>query len=175
MSGLCPRSFTGRSQTVRLRHTSHTILFSVPQLQENVQHLFAPELRQHTHRCDDDKQRLCRNAQGHTVLYGGFGAAKVRHDAQFVKLQVNEAVKKERSRRLRELDARQKEAYLTSCLGIPQTVLLEELFHAPDGKDYWMGHTTRYQKVLIEKEDGNAGELISVCPNRILFGEYLAE
>lgn len=89
--------------------------------------------------------------------------------------QVNEAVKKERSRRLRELDARQKEAYLTSCLGISQTVLLEELFHAPDGKDYWMGHTTRYQKVLIEKEDGNAGELISVCPNRILFGEYLAE
>ncbi len=89
--------------------------------------------------------------------------------------QVNEAVKKERSRRLRELDARQKEAYLISCLGIPQTVLLEELFHAPDGKDYWMGHTTRYQKVLIEKEDGNAGELISVCPNRILFGEYLAE
>ena len=65
--------------------------------------------------------------------------------------QLTEAVKKERSRVMLELDARKRREYLESFLGRETEILVEERL-ASGGPDCWTGHTREYQKAVIHAE-----------------------
>ena len=86
--------------------------------------------------------------------------------------QIPEAVKKERSHVLLELNRRQKEKYLKAALGRETEVLLEEREEF-EGRPAWSGYTREYRKVLVllEKDLGNT--LLTVCPEKVCRGEFL--
>ncbi|MBR3396492.1 MAG: tRNA (N(6)-L-threonylcarbamoyladenosine(37)-C(2))-methylthiotransferase MtaB [Lachnospiraceae bacterium] len=63
--------------------------------------------------------------------------------------QLTEAVKKERVRRLLELNACKRAEYLESGKGTPLEILFEEQDRV-NGKLCWVGHTKRYEKAAYE-------------------------
>ena len=86
--------------------------------------------------------------------------------------QLPEAVKKQRSHVLLELNERKKAEYLEKALGKETEVLLEEETEL-DGRRAWAGYTREYRKVLVlsDRELGNT--LQKVCPEQICRGEFL--
>ena len=86
--------------------------------------------------------------------------------------QLPEAVKKQRSHVLLELNKRKKAEYLEKALGKETEVLLEEETEL-DGRRAWAGYTREYRKglVLSDRELGNT--LQKVCPEQICRGEFL--
>ena len=86
--------------------------------------------------------------------------------------QLPEAVKKQRSHVLLELNRRKKREYLERALGKETEVLLEEETEL-DGQRAWAGYTREYRKVVVlsEKELGNT--LWRGCPQEIREGEFL--
>ena len=86
--------------------------------------------------------------------------------------QLPEAVKKQRSHVLLELNKRKKAEYLEKALGKETEVLLEEETEL-DGRRAWAGYTREYRKVLVlsDRELGNT--LQKVCPEQICRGEFL--
>ena len=63
--------------------------------------------------------------------------------------QIPEAVKKERVKKLLELNEIRSRAFLKQFEGEPKEVLFEET-EAKDGILYWTGHTARYEKVYYQ-------------------------
>lgn len=88
--------------------------------------------------------------------------------------QITERVKKERARVLLDLNEKNRAAYLKKQIGRTAEVLTEEPVRA-EGKDWWMGHTREYRKVLIPGglTDG-PNRMVRVVPSRIVDGLYLA-
>ena len=80
--------------------------------------------------------------------------------------QLTEKVKKERVRQLLALNERQETAYLSEACGKPAEVLVEEILHE-DGKVYYSGHTTRYEKVVFEGDETMKNRLVTVVPARV--------
>ena len=75
--------------------------------------------------------------------------------------QLTEAVKKERSAVLLELNARRREEYLRQFAGETIDVLFEEETETDEGR-FWCGHGDRYQKVLAESDENLAGKTVKV-------------
>ena len=86
--------------------------------------------------------------------------------------QIPEAVKKERSHVLLELNRRQKEKYLKAALGRETEVLLEEREEF-EGRPAWSGYTREYRKVLVLSEMDLGNTLLTVCPEKVCRGEFL--
>ena len=86
--------------------------------------------------------------------------------------QIPEAVKKERSHVLLELNRRQKEKYLKAALGRETEVLLEEREEF-EGRPAWSGYTREYRKVLVLSEKDMGNTLLTVCPEKVCRGEFL--
>lgn len=86
--------------------------------------------------------------------------------------QIPEAVKKERSHVLLELNRRQKEKYLKAALGRETEVLLEEREEF-EGRTAWSGYTREYRKVLVLSEKDLGNTLLTVCPEKVCRGEFL--
>ena len=86
--------------------------------------------------------------------------------------QIPEAVKKERSHVLLELNRRQKEKYLKAALGRETEVLLEEREEF-EGRPAWSGYTREYRKVLVLSEKDLGNTLLTVCPEKVCRGEFL--
>lgn len=76
-----------------------------------------------------------------------------------MKEQVGGEIKKNRSRRLLELEKEQSEEYRKQFVGREETVLFEEMKEI-EGKCYQIGHTERYVKVAKETLDDLSGKLI---------------
>ena len=86
--------------------------------------------------------------------------------------QIPEAVKKEWSHVLLELNRRQKEKYLKAALGRETEVLLEEREEF-EGRPAWSGYTREYRKVLVLSEKDLGNTLLTVCPEKVCRGEFL--
>ena len=86
--------------------------------------------------------------------------------------QIPEAVKKERSHVLLELNRRQKEKYLKAALGRETEVLLEEREEF-EGRPAWSWYTREYRKVLVLSEKDLGNTLLTVCPEKVCRGEFL--
>ena len=86
--------------------------------------------------------------------------------------QIPEAVKKERSRRLLELNRIQKEKYLETAVGQETEVLLEEKEDF-QGRSAWAGYTREYRKVLVLSEKDLGNTLMRVRPGEVCRGEFL--
>ena len=86
--------------------------------------------------------------------------------------QIPEAVKKERSHVLLELNRRQKDKYLKAALGRETEVLLEEREEF-EGRPAWSGYTREYRKVLVLSEKDLGNTLLTVCPEKVCRGEFL--
>ena len=86
--------------------------------------------------------------------------------------QIPEAVKKERSHVLLELNRRQKEKYLKAALGRETEVLLEEREEF-EGRPAWSGYTREYRKVLVLSEKDLGNTLLTVCPEKVCRVEFL--
>lgn len=89
--------------------------------------------------------------------------------------QLTEAIKKERSAVLLEMEKKQSKEYRELFVGLTEEVLLEEEKEIND-KRYMIGHTTRYVKVAVEKVDGQAyksNELVSGKITGLLTDEIL--
>ena len=86
--------------------------------------------------------------------------------------QIPEAVKKERSHVLLELNRRQKEKYLKAALGRETEVLLEEREEF-EGRPAWSGYTREYRKILVLSEKDLGNTLLTVCPEKVCRGEFL--
>lgn len=74
--------------------------------------------------------------------------------------QVDGEVKKERSRRLFELEKEQSREYRKRFTGKQETVLFEEMKEI-EGRFYQLGHTKRYVKVAKQTGEDLSGKLIS--------------
>ena len=81
-----------------------------------------------------------------------------------MKEQVQESVKAERSNRLLEMEKEHSRSYREKYINQVLEVLFEEV-KSINGRDYQIGHTTRYVKVakLIEESDASTVEDISNC------------
>lgn len=86
--------------------------------------------------------------------------------------QIPEAVKKERSRVLLELNRVQKENYLAGAVGRETEVLLEEKENF-EGRTAWTGYTREYRKVLVLSDKNLANTLLRVRPEMVCGGEFL--
>ena len=86
--------------------------------------------------------------------------------------QLTEAVKKERSRVLLELDAKRRREYLSRAIGRPCEVLFEERIEW-EGNTYWCGHTREYRRILLASEENLENCLIPVKPVSLAGGEQL--
>ncbi len=75
--------------------------------------------------------------------------------------QIPESVKKERVRRLLELNEEQKVRFLASVHGEPAPVLFEEQ-EEKDGVLYWVGHTPRYEKVYYQSEENLKNQIVKI-------------
>lgn len=73
--------------------------------------------------------------------------------------QVGGEIKKERSRRLLELEREQSKEYRKQFVGREETVLFEEMKEI-EGKFYQIGHTARYVKVAKETDEDLSGKLV---------------
>ena len=82
--------------------------------------------------------------------------------------QITEAVKKERSRVLLEMNAKAAERYLKRYIGVPVEILIEEKIEK-DGKTYWTGHSTHYQKALIPPHMDESGKEADLRNQMITF------
>ncbi len=86
--------------------------------------------------------------------------------------QLSEAVKKERSRVLLELNRKKKAEYLERALGKETEVLLEEETRL-EGKRAWSGYTREYRKILLLSDENLGNTLRKVCPGELRDGEFL--
>ena len=87
--------------------------------------------------------------------------------------QLTEKCKKERSRILMELNARQQDAYLRRSAGKPVEVLFEEQITF-EGETYWSGYGRKYQRVLMKSGENLTNSLQIVIPNGVRNGVLLA-
>ena len=87
--------------------------------------------------------------------------------------QLTEKCKKERSRVLMELNARQQEAFLRRSAGQPVEVLFEEQIIF-EGEAYWSGYGRKYQRVLMKSGENLTNTVQIVCPNGVRNGVLLA-
>lgn len=95
--------------------------------------------------------------------------------AALMENQVPEAVKKERSRVLLELEKKQSEAFRREYVGKEISVLFEERKEI-DGKQYEIGHTKEYVKVAVLAEDKEAvfsNEIKTVSAKGMLTDEVI--
>ena len=95
--------------------------------------------------------------------------------AALMENQVPEAVKKERSRVLLELEKKQSEAFRSEYVGKELSVLLEERKEI-GGKEYEIGHTKEYVKVAVLAEDKEAvfsNEIRTVLAKSMLTEEMI--
>ena len=83
--------------------------------------------------------------------------------------QLPEAVKKQRSHVLLELDCRKREEYLSRALGKETEVLLEEETEL-EGRRAWAGYTREYRKVVLISDQ----ELATPCGQSVP-GKYAGE
>ena len=86
--------------------------------------------------------------------------------------QLPEAVKKQRSHVLLELDCRKREEYLSRALGKETEVLLEEETEL-EGRRAWAGYTREYRKVVLISDQELGNTLRTVCPREVRGGEFL--
>jgi threonylcarbamoyladenosine tRNA methylthiotransferase MtaB len=88
--------------------------------------------------------------------------------------QLPEAVKKERSRIMLELDAKKRMEYLELFPGRETEILLEEPLEAEGGEaGWWTGHTREYQKAVIRRPEGGANELVRAVVEKADTGGFL--
>lgn len=95
--------------------------------------------------------------------------------AAIMENQVPEAVKKERSRVLLELEKKQSEAFRREYVGKELSVLFEERKEI-EGKEYEIGHTREYVKVAVLAEDNKpslSNEIKTVLAKSMLTGEII--
>ncbi|MBD5466298.1 MAG: tRNA (N(6)-L-threonylcarbamoyladenosine(37)-C(2))-methylthiotransferase MtaB [Lachnospiraceae bacterium] len=95
--------------------------------------------------------------------------------AALMENQVPEAVKKERSRVLLELEKKQSEAFRSEYVGKELSVLFEERKEI-GGKEYEIGHTKEYVKVAVLAEDKEAvfsNEIRTVLAKSMLTEEMI--
>lgn len=95
--------------------------------------------------------------------------------AALMENQVPEAVKKERSRVLLELEKKQSEAFRSEYVGKELSVLFEERKEI-GGKEYEIGHTKEYVKVAVLVEDKEAvfsNEIRTVLAKSMLTEEMI--
>ena len=90
-----------------------------------------------------------------------------------MKEQCTEVCKKERSRILLDLHARQQERFLKEFLQTPIEVLFEETV-TRDGETFLSGHGRRYQQVLCDPDRARPGALEQVVPQAVGKGVLLA-
>ncbi len=86
--------------------------------------------------------------------------------------QLPEAVKKQRSHVLLELDRRKRAEYLSRALGKETEVLLEEETEL-EGRRAWAGYTREYRKVVLISDQELGNTLRTVCPREVRGGEFL--
>ena len=87
--------------------------------------------------------------------------------------QLTEKEKKERSRVLLEMNARQSEAFLQQFKGEKIETLFEEEVTI-DGRRYWTGLGPAYQRVLMQGGEDLRGKLLSVTGHAVRDGALLA-
>lgn len=90
--------------------------------------------------------------------------------AEGMKPQINEQIKTERSSTLLSLDATLQEEYQAKFIGKNQNVLFEEIVEI-DGKKYLIGHTERYLKIAVEKDENSHKVINQICS--VLIEKYL--
>ena len=81
--------------------------------------------------------------------------------------QVDGSIKQERSERLLAMTARHQKAYQEMFLNTVEDVLFEEKIKL-DEREYYVGHTTRYLKVVISAEDAGCMQEENQILNHIL-------
>ena len=86
--------------------------------------------------------------------------------------QLTEREKRARCAVLRELNDRNRAAYLQRWAGRPVEVLFEEETEIA-GRLWWSGHGRQYQRVLLSSGENLTNEIRTVRPRRLLDGEFL--
>lgn len=87
--------------------------------------------------------------------------------AAAMKGQLTEAVKKQRASRLIELNEKKHRMWLEKLIGSDVEVLIEEL-QVIDGREYWVGHTKKYEKVAVESDRDLRNALITVQAEELI-------
>lgn len=87
--------------------------------------------------------------------------------AASMKGQLTEAVKKQRASRLIELNENKHRMWLEKLIGSDVEVLIEER-QVIDGREYWVGHTKKYEKVAIESDRDLRNTLITVQAEELI-------
>ena len=87
--------------------------------------------------------------------------------AASMKGQLTEAVKKQRASRLIELNEKKHRMWLEKLIGSDVEVLIEEL-QVIDGREFWVGHTKKYEKVAVESDRDLRNTLITVQAEELI-------
>ena len=87
--------------------------------------------------------------------------------AASMKGQLTEAVKKQRASRLIELNEKKHRMWLEKLIGSDVEVLIEER-QVIDGREYWVGHTKKYEKVAVESDRDLRNALITVQAEELI-------
>lgn len=87
--------------------------------------------------------------------------------AASMKGQLTEAVKKQRASRLIELNEKKHRMWIEKLIGSDVEVLIEEL-QVIDGREYWVGHTKKYEKVAVESDRDLRNTLITVQAEELI-------
>lgn len=87
--------------------------------------------------------------------------------AAAMKGQLTEAVKKQRASRLIELNEKKHRMWLEKLIGSDVEVLIEER-QVIDGREYWVGHTKKYEKVAVESDRDLRNTLITVQAEELI-------
>lgn len=87
--------------------------------------------------------------------------------AAAMKGQLTEAVKKQRASRLIELNEKKHRMWLEKLIGSDVEVLIEEL-QVIGGREYWVGHTKKYEKVAVESDRDLRNTLITVQAEELI-------
>lgn len=87
--------------------------------------------------------------------------------AASMKGQLTEAVKKQRASRLIELNEKKRRMWLEKLIGSDVEVLIEER-QVIDGREYWVGHTKKYEKVAVESDRDLRNTLITVQAEELI-------
>ena len=70
----------------------------IPELDKNVQYLFAPERVQNAQKRENDGVSPGRDPEGDVILYGRLGAAEIRQEPELLKVQIEEPVQETQRR-----------------------------------------------------------------------------
>ena len=70
----------------------------IPELDKNVQYLFAPERIQNAQKRENDGVGPGRDPEGDVILYGGLGAAEIRQEPELLEVQIDEPIQEAQGR-----------------------------------------------------------------------------